>query len=89
MNNAYVLYLALFKMLKTFWLVPLVLIVGLAVFVIEERRCWRMKNKEKFDVGSILPLEYAEKIYKEYGIAHIITDGRYVQIEKEPMPASK
>ena len=37
MNDSYVLYLALFKMLKTFWLVPLVLIVGLAVFVIEER----------------------------------------------------
>lgn len=38
MNDSYILYLALFKMLKTFWLVPLVLIVGLAVFVIEERR---------------------------------------------------
>lgn len=41
MNDSYVLYLALFKMLKTFWLVPLVLIVGLAVFVIEERRMER------------------------------------------------
>ena len=32
-----VLYLTLLKILKTFWLVPLVLIVRLAVFVIEER----------------------------------------------------
>ena len=38
MNDSYVLYLALFKMLKTFWLVPLVLIVGLAVLAVDERR---------------------------------------------------
>lgn len=40
---------------------------------------------KKHDVGRLLPIEFAQRIYKEHGIAHIVTDGRYVQIEKEPI----
>lgn len=39
---------------------------------------------DKCDVGAILTIEFAQRMYKEHGIVHIVTDGRYVQIEKEP-----
>ena len=44
-----------------------------------------MKEKEKYDVAAILPIEFAQRLYQEFGIAQIVTDGRYVQIEKEPI----
>ena len=44
-----------------------------------------MKMSKKCDMGAILTLEYLVKMYEKYGIAHIVTDGRYVQLKKEPI----
>jgi|GEM_PF-6137356 len=44
-----------------------------------------MKDSEKYDVGSILPIEFVQMLYKKYGISTIVTDGKYVQTEKEPI----
>lgn len=41
-------------------------------------------RENKFDVGNFVTVELAQKLYEEFGIATIVTDGRYVQIEKEP-----
>ena len=43
---------------------------------------------DKCDVGAILTIEFAQRMYKEHGIVHIVTDGRYVQIEKEPISSN-
>ena len=40
-------------------------------------------RENKFDVGNFVTVELAQKLYEELGIATIVTDGRYVQIEKE------
>ncbi len=39
----------------------------------------------KHDMGAILTLDYLIKMYEKHGIAHIVTDGKYVQIKKEPI----
>lgn len=39
---------------------------------------------EKFKLGHLLTIYKLQKTYEQYGIAHIATDGIYVQIEKEP-----
>lgn len=44
-----------------------------------------MKMSKKCDMGAILTLDYLVKMYKKYGLAHIVTDGQYVQIKKEPI----
>ncbi len=44
-----------------------------------------MQMSNKCDMGAILTLEWLVKAYKEYGVAHIVTDGQYVQIKKEPI----
>ena len=44
-----------------------------------------MKENRKFDIGHFLTLEIAQMMYEEYRIATVVTDGRYVQIEKEPI----
>lgn len=43
-----------------------------------------MEQKQKHDIGDVVTVETAEMLYREKGIATIVTDGRYVQIEKEP-----
>lgn len=40
---------------------------------------------EKFKVGHLLTIYWLQKAYREHGLAHIATDGIYVQIEKEPI----
>lgn len=39
--------------------------------------------KQRHDIGDVFTIEMAQKLYKEHGVATIVTDGRYVQIEKE------
>ena len=39
---------------------------------------------EKFKIGHLLTIDWLQKAYELYGLAHIATDGIYVQIEKEP-----
>ncbi len=41
-------------------------------------------QKQRHDIADIFTIEMAQKLYKEHGVATIVTDGRYVQIEKEP-----
>jgi len=41
-------------------------------------------QKQRHDIGDVFTIEAAEMLYKKRGIAIIVTDGRYVQIEKEP-----
>lgn len=36
----------------------------------------------KYDVGDVITLEVAMGLY-DIGIAHVVTDGKYVQLEKE------
>ena len=43
----------------------------------------------KCDMGAFLTLEWLIKAYKEYGVAHIVTDGKYVQIEKDLSAATE
>ena len=40
-------------------------------------------QKQRHDIGDVFTIEAAEMLYKKRGIAIIVTDGRYVQIEKE------
>ncbi len=42
-----------------------------------------MTKSKKHDIADIFTIEMAQKLYKEHGVATIVTDGRYVQIEKE------
>lgn len=42
-------------------------------------------QKQKHDIADIFTIEMAQKLYKEHGVATIVTDGRYIQIEKEPI----
>jgi hypothetical protein len=44
-----------------------------------------MQESKRYDVGAVIPVEFAQRMYKERGIALIVTNGRYVQIEKEPI----
>jgi len=37
----------------------------------------------KHDMGGILTLDYLVKMYKKHGLAHVVTDGKYVQLKKE------
>jgi len=37
----------------------------------------------KYEVGEILSLEVAANLYKNHGICNIVTDGIYIQLEKE------
>ena len=42
-----------------------------------------MTKSKKHDIADIFTIEMAQKLYKKHGVATIVTDGRYVQIEKE------
>lgn len=42
-----------------------------------------MTKSKKHDIADIFTIEMAQKLYKEHRVATIVTDGRYVQIEKE------
>jgi hypothetical protein len=44
----------------------------------------KQAQKQRHDIGDVITIEAAEMLYKKRGIAIIATDGRYVQIEKEP-----
>jgi len=39
--------------------------------------------KQRHDIGDVMTIEAAVNLYKKRNIAIIVTDGRYVQIEKE------
>jgi len=40
-------------------------------------------QKQRHDIGDVLSVEAAQELYDKHRVATIITDGRYVQIEKE------
>jgi hypothetical protein len=40
-------------------------------------------QKQRHDIGDVMTIEAAVNLYKKRNIATIVTDGRYVQIEKE------
>lgn len=37
----------------------------------------------KFDVADCLTIESVELLYEKQGIASVVTDGKYVQVDKE------
>ena len=41
------------------------------------------KEPKKHDIGDVWTIDAAMELYERKGIATIVTDGRYVQIEKE------
>ena len=51
--------------------------------IIKAKEVLKVKQEQKHDIGDVLTVETAEMLYKKRGIAIIVTDGRYVQIEKE------
>ena len=40
-------------------------------------------QKQRHDIGNVMTIEAAVNLYKKRNIAIIVTDGRYIQIEKE------
>ena len=41
--------------------------------------------EKQYDVGDLWTIGHAEKLYKEKNVASVVTDGRYVRLEKEPI----
>lgn len=41
-------------------------------------------QKQRHDIGDVMTIEAAQELYDKHRVATIITDGRYIQIEKEP-----
>jgi len=42
------------------------------------------EQTKKLDIGDVFTIEAAQELYDKHRVATIITDGRYIQIEKEP-----
>jgi len=40
-------------------------------------------QKQRHDIGDVMTIEAAQELYDKHRVATIITDGRYIQIEKE------
>ena len=45
-------------------------------------------QKQRHDIGDVFTIETAQELYDKHRVATIITDGRYIQIEKEPTSQS-
>ncbi len=41
--------------------------------------------KNRYEVGEFWTVGYAQDLYKEKNVASIVTDGKYVRLEKEPI----
>lgn len=46
------------------------------------------EQTKKLDIGDVFTIEAAQELYNKRRVATIITDGRYIQIEKEPISQS-